>query len=322
MYKVLVLRTLHPKAIELFELRNDVEYEIVEDTSSKTLKRLIANVHAITVRDTIITTELIQAAPALKVVSRHGVGFDNVCMEECNRRGIPIALVGPLNAVAVAEHTFFLILSAARVGIEQDNAIREGDFGIRDRITAFELSGKTLLIVGYGRIGSRVAHRAKAFNMKVVVYDPYLGANNNDEISMVSTLEEGLKLADIVTLHLPLSPETYKLIGTRELSLMPRGSILINASRGGIVDEMALFDAVNGGQLHGAGLDVFATEPLPQDSPLLLSKRIVLSPHAASFTRETLQAMSIKTAENALAGIDGTLDPMLVANPEVIRRKN
>jgi D-3-phosphoglycerate dehydrogenase len=152
--------------------------------------------------------------------------------------------------------------------------------------------------------------------MRVCVVDPYVAAA--DDVELVASLDDALPLADVLSLHVPLNDETRNMIAARELALMPAGSILVNASRGGLVDEGALVDAVRSGHLHGAGLDTFVVEPLPVDSPLTAEPRIVLSPHSAALTEQALVAMGVTTVRNALAGLDGTIDPALVVNPSVL----
>jgi D-3-phosphoglycerate dehydrogenase len=230
-----------------------------------------------------------------------------------------VTIVGSVNAVSVAEHTFYLMLAAARAGIELDAAVRRGDFRIRERVTGVELNGRNLLIIGFGRIGKQVATRARVFGMKVSVFDPYYQGDLPTDVRVVTSLETGLREANVVTLHTPLTEETRGILGAPELSLLPKGAIVVNASRGGVIDEAALLAAVKSRHLHGAGLDTFEAEPLPADSPLFAEPRIVLSPHAAAMTETSLSAMAVMTARNALAGLDGILDPDLVVNRSVLK---
>jgi D-3-phosphoglycerate dehydrogenase len=253
----------------------------------------------------------------LRVISRHGVGFDNIPVDYCTSRGIPVTIVGDVNATSVAEHTMFLMLAVARNGVQLDAAVRTGDFGVRSRITGIELRGRTLLIVGFGRIGREVASRARAFGMRVTVFDPFADRASWGDIPFVEVLEEGLSSADVVSLHLPLTPGTRNLIGQRELALLRHGAIVINTSRGGLLDEHAVVAALRTGQLRGAGLDTFVHEPVPAGHPILAESDAVLSPHSAALTLESLIAMSLATVRNALAGLDGVLDRTLVVNPAV-----
>ena len=317
MRKVLIIQPLHPEAMALFDAHREVEYAVITDVSEGNLLASIAGVEAITIRDAQLPRSVIEAAERLAVVSRHGVGYDNIPIDLCTQRGIPVTLVGAVNAVSVAEQTMLLMLSAARVTIELDGAVRRGDFGARSRVLGVELSGRTLVLVGYGRIGREVAVRAKAFGMHVCVVDPYVGSVD-DGIELIASLGAALSRADVVSLHVPLTDETRNMIGGRELALMRPHSILVNASRGGLVDEAALLDSVRSGHLHGAGLDTFAVEPVPGDSPLLAEPRIVLSPHSAALTEQALIAMGVTTVRNALAGLDGSLDPELVVNPSTL----
>jgi D-3-phosphoglycerate dehydrogenase / 2-oxoglutarate reductase len=316
---VLVVQPLRPEALAIFDARKDVSYKVVTDVSEANLVANVEDADAITVRTAEISEQVLAAAPRLKVISRHGVGYDNIPVNECTARGIPVTIVGSVNAVSVAEHTFYLMLAAARAGIELDAAVRRGDFRIRERVTGVELNGRNLLIIGFGRIGKQVATRARVFGMKVSVFDPYYQGDLPTDVRVVTSLETGLREANVVTLHTPLTEETRGILGAPELSLLPKGAIVVNASRGGVIDEAALLAAVKSRHLHGAGLDTFEAEPLPADSPLFAEPRIVLSPHAAAMTETSLSAMAVMTARNALAGLDGILDPDLVVNRSVLK---
>ena len=176
MQKIVVVQPLHPKALAMLEARSDIEFEVVTDFAEENLLRRVADADGITVRDARLSEAVLAAAPKLRVVSRHGVGFDNIPVNYCSSRGIAVTVVGPVNAISVAEHTIFLMLAAARVGVHLDQSVRNGRFSERSNCLGVELSGKTILLIGYGRIGREVAKRAKAFNMEVAVYDPYLNA--------------------------------------------------------------------------------------------------------------------------------------------------
>lgn len=319
MKSVLVVQPLRPEALAIFDARKDVSYKVVTDVSEANLVANVEDADAITVRTAEISKQVLAAAPRLKVISRHGVGYDNIPVNECTARGIPVTIVGSVNAVSVAEHTFYLMLAAARAGIELDTAVRRGDFRIRERVTGVELNGRNLLIIGYGRIGKQVATRARVFGMKVSVFDPYYQGDLPTDVRVVTSFETGLREANVVTLHTPLTEETRGILGAHELSLLPKGAIVVNASRGGVIDEAALLAAVKSRHLHGAGLDTFEAEPLPADSPLFAEPRIVLSPHAAAMTETSLSAMAVMTARNALAGLDGILGPDLVVNRSVLK---
>lgn len=318
MKKILVIQPLRPEALRLFEERPDVSFEVVTDFSPDNLLKRVGDADAITVRDAPLPIQILQAAPRLKVISRHGVGYDNIPVDYCTSRHLPVTVVGDVNAISVAEQAMFLMLAAARGGVQLDEAVRSGDFAARSRLIGVELRNRVLLVVGFGRIGREVARRAAAFGMKILVFDPYADRSGLPETTFADTLSGGLAVADVLSLHVPLCSDTRDLIGRRELELLPVGAIVINTARGGIVDEVALLEAIRSGHVRAAGLDTFAVEPLPQDNPLLAEKRAVLSPHSAALTEESLLAMGLATARNALAGLDGKLDPALVVNRSVL----
>ncbi|WP_216332436.1 hydroxyacid dehydrogenase [Rhizobium sp. X9] len=319
MKKILVVQPLRPEALNLFDQRSDVTYEIVTDFSRENLLNHVTDADAITVRDAPLPVDVLEAAPNLKIVSRHGVGYDNIPVDYCTSRGIPVTVVGDVNAISVAEQTMFLMLAAAKSGVQLDKAVRQGDFAARSRLIGVELRGRTLLVVGFGRIGREVAKRSASFGMNIVVFDPYAARSDANDATFVDRLEDGLAAADVVTLHIPLSDATRNLIDATALKQVKRGAIVINTARGGIIDENALADALADGHVRAAGLDTFETEPLPSTDRLVSEERVVLSPHNAALTEESLVAMGVMTARNALAGLDGNLDPALVVNRSVLK---
>ena len=316
--KLVIIQQLVPDAYAALNERPDIDWKVVEHDTPERLAAAIAGAHALTVRVGELTEAVLDAAPNLRVISRHGVGYDNVPVDYCTKRGIAIAITPDANSTSVAEHAIHLMLAAARGGMRADAEIRKGNYGFRSQLFGLELCGKTLLVVGHGRIGRKVASLAAAFGMEVLVHDPYVPIPESAGRSVIDRLEDGLEQADIVTLHLPLTEETRGMLGPGELDLLRKNAIVINVSRGGLVDESALIERVADGRLFGAGLDTFVEEPLPDDSPLLVQPRIVLSPHSAALTDNSLRAMGILTVKNAIAGIDGTLDPRMVINPEAL----
>lgn len=211
-------------------------------------------------------------------------------------------------------HTLYLILAAARQGVLLDAAVRDGDFAARGRSTAAELQGKTLLLIGFGRIGREVASRAVGLGMKLRVFDPFCRDAARFPVDFVESLEDGLASADAASLHVPLNDQTRHILGARELALLPPRAIVVNAGRGGLLDEEALVDAVANGRLHGAALNTFDREPLSVDSALVGEPRIVLSPHSAALSEEALIGMGVKTVENLLAVLDGRSNVDLVVH--------
>ena len=319
MKKVLIVQPLHQQALTLLDARLDLEYEVVTDFSEENLLKHLPTAHAMTVRTAPLSKAVLAVAKNLCVISKHGVGYDNIPVTYCSERNIPVTVVGPVNAVAVAEHTMFLLLTAAKVGVEFDSAVREDRFSARDEMQGMELNGKRLLLIGYGHIGREVARRAAAFGMQILVFDPYASRSADIPINFVDSLDAALMQSDVVSLHVPLTTETKGILGEKELALLPKGAIVVNAARGGLIDEAALVQAVAVGALHGAGLDTFETEPLPVSSKLIAEKRIVLSPHSAALTEDTLIAMGVKTVENAIAALEGQLNFDLVVNKEILK---
>lgn len=320
-YRIVVAPRIHRKGLDILAARPDVSFEVVEDVSPASLRRAFVDADAIVIRAMPVANAVLEAANKLKVVSRHGVGYDNIDVDYLTQRGIPLALTVDANALSVAEQTMFFLLALARNGIVYDCATRAGGFAKRESLDCSDIHGKTLLVVGFGRIGRMVAERARVFGMKIEVLDSFV----SHEVVMaagatpVADLSEALPRADFVTVHIPLSPQTRGIIGAKELALMPAGARVINAARGGIVDEQALIAALRSGHIGGAALDVFETEPPAPDNPLLKMDNVVLSPHSAGLTVECAERMAVACVENVLAALAGKLDPATVVNRQVLK---
>jgi D-3-phosphoglycerate dehydrogenase len=311
---------IHSAGMALLEARSDVTLESIDNPTEADFVSRLPQADALIVRTAVVPATALEGAGRLRVVSRHGVGYDNVPVDALTSRGIPLTLVGNVNAVTVAEHTLFMILALAKQCIPYDRAVREGGWGIRDSFAAIELAGKALLILGFGRIGREVARRAAAFDMQVLAYDPYVDQDTMRAARVERIEDWRAVLGDVefVTLHLPRTPETVGAIGAAELAAMRPTAFLVNAARGGLVDEAALAEALRSGSIAGAGLDTFDAEPPPSAHPLLGLGNVILSPHTAGLTGECAARMGIATAQNALDGIDGRLNPDLVVNGEVL----
>jgi D-3-phosphoglycerate dehydrogenase len=320
---ILILGRIHEAGLDVLRARPGVSFEVLASPSEPDILAKAPVADAIIVRTTKLTAAAIDAAPKLKIVSRHGVGYDNVDMAALDRRGIPLTLVGNVNALSVAEHTLFMMLTIAKDAIAYDRATRDGNWKLRDSFRATELSGKTLLLLGFGRIGREVAKRAQAFGMTVLAYDPYVrdAAMYAARVQPVAKLDDAIPTSDFISIHLPLTPETKGIIGMPELAVMKKTAVVISTARGGLVDETALADALRSGQIRAAGLDVFVDEPPAADNPLLKLDNVLLSPHIAGLTEECAMRMAVVSARNALAGLDGNVDPELVVNKHVLRRK-
>ena len=319
--KVVVIGAINTAGISLLEDHSDIECEVVVDVSEENLCRAVQNAHGLLVRTATITPRVIASAPKLEVVSRHGVGFDNVDVESLTARRIPLALAVGSNAVSVAEQAMHLILTITKQGFLYHQAVQEGRFDFRQRPSSSNLEGKSILIIGFGRTGSRVAARAAAFDMDLYAIDPYIDSNiiRRAGGTVVTDLRAILPQMDVVTIHCPRTLETHGLIGREELNAMKTSAILINTARGGIVNEMDLYEALSSGSIRGAGIDVFEKEPPDRQHPLLTLPNVVLSPHCAGVTRESLVLMAQIAAQNVLDAFDGTLATEMVANREVLR---
>lgn len=264
-----------------------------------------------------LTADIVERARSLRVVSRFGAGYDNCDAAALTRRGIPLATTGAANAVTVAEHALYLMLALAKRGPRLDRAVRQGawprGFG------AVELSGATCLVVGYGRIGREIARRAAAFDMRILISDPFV---KPEEVARdghaIMSLARALPQADFVVLAVPLTAATRGLIGASELGCMKRGAFLVNVARGAVVDQGALAAALAEARLAGAGLDVLEVEPPPPGEPLLSREDVVLTPHTGAYVRSAYDRMAVVCAENLLTGLAGRLDPIFVVNRQVL----
>ncbi len=322
--QVLVTEPLSERGLEV--LREDFEVDVREDLATGDLTSAIGPYDALVVRSqTKVSGGVIDAAENLKVVARAGIGIDNVDVDAATRKGVVVLNAPQSNIVSAAEHTIALLLSQAR-HIPAANAILKGGSWERERFQGVELQGKTLGLVGMGRVGTMVAQRCAAFGMRLIAFDPYVSRDKAREmgVELMPTLEALLVQADFVSIHLPKTPETEDFIGERELTLMKEGARLINTSRGGIVDEDALTKALKDGHLAGAALDVFATEPALK-SPLFEFDEVVVTPHLGASTVEAQDKAGVTIAQMVRLALRGEFVPYAVnlaagaEIPEVVR---
>lgn len=320
MPKVLIIQSFHDDGVALLEARGDIDYEVIDGSSIDEMRAKIVDADGVTIRTALLPGEVLEGAERLKVVSRHGVGYDNVDLDVLNRRGIPMALAADANASSVAEHVLFMMLHLAKLGVRYDRATRSGEWAVRNSLQTADIGGRQILILGFGRIGREVAKLCQAFRMKVSVFDPFVTADQIEAAGCrpLSDFRAVLGETDVVTVHMPLTDDTKYLIGEAELAALPGHAFLINCARGGIVDESALQAALTSGAIAGAGLDVFEQEPPPADHPLFALENLILSPHSAGLTLECAKRMAVSTARNVLDGIDGKLDPAMVVNRQVL----
>lgn len=267
----------------------------------------MAEASAIIVRSaTKVDREMIEAAPNLTVIGRAGIGTDNIDLDAATERGVMVVNAPNANTISAAEHTMALILAQARRIAEADRSLREGRWD-RSRFQGIELHGKTLGVLGLGRIGTLVAQRASAFGMRIVAYDPYVSADRARRLGVeMMDLDDVLGIADIITIHLPKTSKTERLIDAGAISRMKDGVRIVNVARGGIVDEVDLADAVRSGKVGGAAVDVFETEPTT-DSPLFTVPEIVVTPHLGASTREAQGKAGVAVAEAVADALNGEL---------------
>ncbi|MEM3442543.1 MAG: glyoxylate reductase [Candidatus Bathyarchaeia archaeon] len=269
-----------------------------------------------------IDAEVFDAAPKLKIVAQMAVGFDNIDVQEATKRGIYITNTPEVLTETTADFAWALLLAVARRVVEADKYVREGKWKVGwhpSMMLGRDVYGATIGIVGAGRIGYAVAKRAKGFNMKILYYDVIPRPEMEKELNAKRVdLETLLRESDFVSIHVPLMKETYHLINAERLKLMKKTAYLINNSRGPVVDEKALYQALKDGIIAGAGLDVFEQEPTPVDNPLLKLDNVVVAPHISSASYETRSKMAEMVAENLVAFFEGRKPPNLV-NPEVIK---
>ena len=315
MYKIAIIEEIHGDGIKLFDNNPNYSYEIITDVSPENLIKKLPNFDGCTLRVSKLNSNILKHCKKLKVISRHGVGYDNVDLDYIKQNNINLLITAKANAVAVAEHVMALILSISKAIKIYDKEVRVGNFKKNAKsISTLELFNKEILIAGFGRIGKSLIKRCLNFDMKVKVFDPY---QNKEIIEQhggvkINNFNEGLKSCDILSLHMPLNEKTKDLMNFKTISLMKKNSILINTARGGIVNEFDLDKALKENIIFGAGLDVFQNEPILNDSPLLKNDKVVLSPHSATFTNECTSRMSVETVKNVIDFFEKKIDKEMI----------
>jgi D-3-phosphoglycerate dehydrogenase / 2-oxoglutarate reductase len=279
-----------------------------------------APVHGVALGGTRFGETELEASGEMKVVTRIGVGFDAVDLPALSKRRVPLMVAGTANSPSVAEHAVFMMLTLAKRATEMHSIVRDNRWAARLGMLPYDLFGKTVLIVGFGRIGTRTAKRCLAMEMNVLIYDPYKPATDIKAAGCepVSDLDAALPRADFVSIHCPKNPETVGMFNAARIKLMKPTAYLVNTARGGIVDEKALHQALVSKKLAGAGLDVFEQEPPPSDNPLLTLQNVITAPHVAGVTIEAVDRMSEQTARNILSALDGSPLRQNVINQDVL----
>ncbi|MBA3324043.1 MAG: 3-phosphoglycerate dehydrogenase [Rhodobacteraceae bacterium] len=313
---VLIAGRLHPSGLALIGAAKGVTFDYVEATGAADYLPLIGAAEGLVIRTQPLTAEIVARASRLRVVSRHGVGYDSVDVGALSGRGIPLAIVGDVNARSVAEHAMALMLACAKDLAAMDAAVRIGPWARRDGYAGQELYGARLLILGYGRSGRLLARIAAGFEMQVEAYDPFVGAGGDGPARLVGDLGAALEAADFVSVHAPKGERP--LLGAAEIAQMKRGAVLVNTARGGMVEEAALAAALREERIAAAGIDVFASEPPAVGDPLTTLERVVLTPHVAGLSREATERMAVVSVRNVLDFFAGRLDPDLVVNRDAL----
>jgi D-3-phosphoglycerate dehydrogenase len=318
--KVLIVGRMPQAGIEVLKKRDDVDFEILTDDRVPSLHPKLKDANAVTLGGTPFRQAELDAAPGMMVVARLGVGFDAVEIPALNKRKIPLMTTGIANSVSVAEHAMYMMLAAARLTKKMDRLVRDSAWAQRLSDLPSDVAGKSVLVVGMGRIGSRTVKRCVAFEMETYVLDPNIPEADVKKAgaTKVTDLKAILPKVDFVSVHCPKSPETVNMFNSETLGLMKPTAFLVNTARGGIVNEDALHTALTTGKLRGAGLDVLDREPPDAANKLFKLENVILSPHMAGVTQEASDRMAVTAIENILSVFDGRPNAANVVNKEVL----
>ena len=323
-FVVAYIDSLDPKAAQVLSRRPNIEQvpfpHLYNRDKFQTVLRDNPHIHAVILGAQPVSTPELELMSDLRVVARLGVGFDAIDIPALAPRRIPLMVTGIANSPSVAEQAFHMMFTLIKRSRDQDRVVRDGRWAERMADMPGDIFEKTLLVIGFGRIGSRVVKRALAMEMNVLVYDPYVAAPQITAAGAtpVSKLDDALPLADVVSIHCPRSPETLGLIDAKRIGMMRPTAVLINTARGGLVDETALLDALRHKRIAGAGLDVLEKEPPPTDHPLFAMANVVFAPHMAGVTVGAVERMSMAAVENILSVFDGNIRRENVINREVL----
>jgi D-3-phosphoglycerate dehydrogenase / 2-oxoglutarate reductase len=319
--KIMVPTTMSRSGWAVIEARDDVEGVAFQPNLPKAeFHKVLEEASGICLGVTPFSDPELDAAPMIEVVSRIGVGYDAVDVPALTRRKIPLMIGGTSNSVSVAEAGVFLTMSLARKGAAMDALVKEGRWADRYQNMPVDLYGKTVLIIGFGKIGTRSAKRFAAMETNVLIYDPYMYSETirGNGYEPVDDLDAAVARADFITIHCPKTPETVGLFDAARIAKMKPTAFLVNTARGGIVDEPALYEALKNKRIAGAALDVFVEEPTPNDNPHLTLDNFIAAPHVAGVTREAVDRMAIVAVQNILSVLDGKPIKDNVVNREVL----
>ena len=314
MTKIAIVDKMHEDRIQLLRNNPKFECELIEDLSKENLISKLPNFDGITLRRGKIDSEILEKCNNLKVISRHGVGYDNIDIKFLKEKKITLLVTGSTTSISPAEHIMFMILNISKSFHLFDNAVRNGKFDTVMHMNhkSFELFKKNILIVGFGRIGKQLIKRCLGFGMNVSAYDPFVDKKIIETFGgkKINNLDDGLREADILSLSVPFTSVTNNMIDLEKMKIMKDTAIIINTSRGGVINESDLNEALDKEIIYGAGLDVFEKEPPSNENPLLKNKKVLLSPHAATFTKECTSSMAVQTAQNVVDFFENKLDKL------------
>ncbi|SKC36138.1 hydroxyacid dehydrogenase [Maledivibacter halophilus] len=320
MKKVLVTEPIHEEGLKILK-EGKVEVVMGKSTKIEKLMDQAIGCHGILIRSAQIPGELIKNIPALKVIAKHGVGVDNIDVKTATDQGVLVVNAPESNINAVAEHALGMILSLSKNLLPLDSKVREGKFGIRREVVNLEMKGKTVGLIGLGKIATLLAEKLKALGVKLIAFDPFVNSDMAHKmgIELVDNIDKIFSKSDFISVHVPLNEKTKGMIGKQEFSKMKKDAYFINVARGPIVNEKDLYEALKEKVIKGAAIDVFEQEPPASNNPLFQLENILISPHNAALTDEALIAMATHSAQGVVDYLNGK-KPKYIVNPEVLNK--
>ena len=315
MFKIGIIEKIHDEGIKLLRDNANFEYEILDDVSEENLLKKIHLYDGVSLRVSKLSNNLLSKATKLKVISRHGVGYDNVDTSYLKQKDITLLITATANAIAVSEHVFYFMLTISKNFLNLNNEVRAGNFKKNmNKFPTFELYNKEILIAGFGRIGKNLIKKCIGFDMVVKVYDPFVDKKIIENMGgkKVESFDNAITTADFLTIHMPLNDNTKNLINLEKMKNMKNTAIIINTARGGIINEIDLNQALNDKIILAAGLDVFANEPINLDNLLLKNQNVILTPHTAALTNECKIRMGKETAQNLINFFEKKIDRKMI----------
>ena len=315
MKKIAIIEEIDKEGLKLFDNNPNFSYEIITDTSEDNLIKILPNFDGCSLRVSKLTSKILSVCKNLKIISRHGVGYDNINLDYIKKNNITLTITATANATAVSEHVMYMMLVLSKAKLTYDNEVRSGSFkkNIKN-IRTFELMGKEILIAGFGRIGKSLIKKCLGFDMRVNVYDPFLDKQTITYLggTKVDLIEDAVKSADFISIHMPLNDKTKNLINYELIKKMKKNCIIINTARGGIINEIDLNKSLDENLIFGAGLDVFEKEPPESNNLLLKNDKVIMSPHTSALTDECKIRMAKETVKNIIDFFENKLDKSVI----------